>query len=162
MNLPMTTPQIPTPHRGNPALRFFGWTLLAVIVIVGVLLMAAIASAVTGMDPGFIELNGQPLRFGSLDAGEWIVGIGAIFAVVALVLFVVLLVVPLAVLIPVGVALFGIVIAFVAVAGAALLALSPLILLVGGIWLIVRLLRSNERKRREMNASANEGATIAR
>jgi hypothetical protein len=163
MNMPMTTLPLPLPaRRGNRALRFFGWALLAAIVIIGVLVMAAIASAVTSMEPGFIQINGQPLNLGDLDAGEWVVGIGGILVAISVVLLVVLLVVPLAVLIPAGLALFGIVVAVAAVAGAALLALSPLIMLVGGIWLVVRLLRGNERKRQEANTQANHGATIAR
>jgi hypothetical protein len=127
-----------------------------------------VVSIVGNLGPGFIQLNGQPLEFGNLDASEWIVGIGVLLSAIAVVLFVVLLVVPLAVLIPVGVALFVIAIALVAVAGAAVLAFSPLIMLVGGIWLIVRLLRGNARKRSEARAAmsgtgtgTNHGATIA-
>jgi hypothetical protein len=160
MNMTTTTPT--TPQRGNRTLKFLGWTLLATLVAAALLVAAAVSIA-GHMDPGFIELNGQPLAFGNIDAGDWIVGIGGILIAIVVVLFVVV-VVPLAVMIPVGFALFGIAVALVAVAGAALLAFSPLIILVGGIWLIVRLLRGNERKRSEARAQKNaagSGATIA-
>jgi hypothetical protein len=147
----------------NRTLKFFGWTLLAAIVV-GALLVAGAVLAVDRLDPGFIELNGQPLMLGQLDAGDWLVGIGDMLMALVVVLFVLLLVVPLAALIPVAFALLGIAVALIAVAGAALLAFSPLIILVGGIWLIVRLLRSNERKRSEARGQrpgTGADATIA-
>jgi hypothetical protein len=147
----------------NRTFKFLGWTLLATIVAAA-LLVAGAVSAVGHLDPGFVEINGQPLVLGSLDIGDWLGAIGGMSIALVVGLFVLLLVVPIAVLLPVALALFGIVVALIAVAGAALLAFSPLIILVGGVWLIVRLLRSNVRKRSEARSQrlgTGTSATIA-
>jgi hypothetical protein len=143
-------------HRGW---KIFGWLLMAVVVV-SVILVALALAALGSMPPGTVEINGVPFTMASLDAGDWAIGIGAILFAVVVVLFVLLLVVPLVVLIPLTGALFGIAIALLGTVGAGIVALSPLIFIVGGIWLIVRLLRSNERKRREARAEVT-GATIA-
>jgi hypothetical protein len=147
------------PSPSNRGWKIFCWLLTAVAVVSAILVVLALA-ALGSMPPGTVEINGVPFTMGSLDAGDWAVGVGGIFVAVVVVLFVLLFVLPLVVLIPVTFALFGIAVALIGTVGAGLLALSPVIVIVGGIWLIARLLRSNERKRREARAEAT-GATIA-
>jgi hypothetical protein len=133
----------------KPALKFLGWAMLASLVL-GVALVVIAVSVAGSIDPGSIQINGEPLSLTPLDTGDWLMAVGG----VALALLIVALVVPLAVLVPLAIAAVALVGALLAVAGVVAMLFAPLILLVVAVWLIVRLVR-RAKKRPEA------GATIA-
>ena len=142
----------------NRALKVMGWTLL-VGVLLSVALVAVIAAAVGSLDPApVIEINGDSISLMSMGAGDWIMLAVAVMSA----LFIVLFVVPVVVLVPllvVALVLVGVVGGVVLVsAGAMALVCSPLILLIGAVWLIVRLVRGGARGKR---TAAPTDATIA-
>ena len=122
----------------NRAIKIRGWTMLVGLLLSAALVAAAVAM-VGSLDPASIQINGESLTLTQLHAGHWLAAVGG----VALALLVVLLVVPVAVLVPLliaGLVVIGaLLIALAAVAGAAALVFSPLIVLVGAVWLIWRL-----------------------
>ena len=139
----------------KPAIKFLGWVMLASLVL-GVALVVTAVSVAGSIDPGSIQINGEPLSMTPLDAGEWLMAVGG----VALALLIVALIVPLAVLVPLAIAAVALVGALLAVAGVVAMLFSPLILLVVVVWLIVRLVRRDSAKSAGRNRP-NAGATIA-
>ncbi len=129
------------------ALKVFGWAL-ALSLLLGAALVAAAAALAGSMQPLTIQINGEPLAVAQLGAGHWLLAVGG----VALALLVAVLLVPLAVLLPLGFAAVVLAGVLLAVAGAAAIVCSPLILLVAVVWLMVRLIRRSNR--------AGGGATI--
>jgi hypothetical protein len=134
-------------------MKAMGATLLVALALSVALVIGAVS--ITGtLDPDtLIEINGEPVAL--LGAAHWLAaGAGTLLA-----LLIVLVVVPVAVLLPllfVAVLVVGaLLLALLAVTGVAALVFSPLILLVGGGWLIWRLVRSEAPKR-----SAAADATI--
>ena len=131
----------------NRTLTSMAWVLLAALAI-GVALVAGSISTTTvpfDLEP-LIEINGETITLADASVGHWLAGsIGVLVA-----LLVVLLVVPFAVLLPL--LIVGLVLT--AVIGGTLLFLfgtlalvfSPLLLLLGAVWLIVRLARGSRRK----------------
>ena len=147
--------------------KLFGWSLFTALLL-GALLVAGVLVLAGTSAPGTIEINGEPLVMSGLDLGD---GLGAIFGLLfagLVMLFVVMLllvVVPVAVLVPllvVGLLLCG---AFAAVAGVVALLCSPLLLLIGAVWLIARLAHGRRRDAaQDRNANADRtdsGATFA-
>ena len=140
----------------NRAIKTLGWTLLVGVGLC-LLLVAGIAALAGAFDAApVIEINGDTVTFAQMGVGDSLaalVGIGVA-------LLVVLLVVPVAVLVPlllVAVLLVGVGAGVLLIlAGAAALVCSPLILLVGVVWLIVRLARGGSGSK----ARAQAGATI--
>jgi hypothetical protein len=130
------------------ALKVFGWAL-ALSLLLGAALVAAAAALAGSMQPLTIQINGEPLAVAQLGAGHWLLAVGGM----ALALLVVVLLLPLAVLLPLGLAAVVLSGALLAVAGVAAIVCSPLILLVAVVWLTVRLVRRSNR--------AGGGATIA-
>ena len=129
--------------------KLFGWSL-ATALLLGVLLVAGVLVLAGTFEPGVIEINGEPLVMSGLGFGD---GLGAVFGlllaglVMLFVTMLLLVVVPVAVLVPllvVGLVLCG---AFAAVAGVLALLFSPLLLLVGAIWLIARIARGRDKRR---------------
>ena len=133
------------------ALKVLTWTVVACAVVGIALVIAAIALA-GSIDPLTIRINGEPLMLESLDAGHWLLAVGGI----ALALLVVMLVVPLAVLLPIGLVALALLGVLLAVAGAVAIAFAPLVLLGLAIWLLLRLVR------RAGSKGGDRGATIAR
>lgn len=134
-------------HRMTGALRIIGWTL-AVGLLLGVALVAAAAAMAGSMPPMTIQIDGEPLVVAQLGAAHWLLAIGG----VTLALLIVVLVLPLAVLLPLGIAAVVLVGALLALAGVAAVVCSPLILLIAVVWLMVRLIRRSKR--------ADGGATM--
>ena len=130
------------------ALKVFGWAL-ALSLLLGAALVAAAAAMAGSIGPMTIQVDGEPLVVAQLGAAQWVLAIGG----VALALLVVVLVVPLAVLLPLGIAAVVLAGVLLAVAGVAAIVCSPLILLVAVVWLMVRLSRRSKR--------SGGGATIA-
>jgi hypothetical protein len=122
------------------ALKIIGWTM-AISLLLGVALVAAAIATAGSMQPMTIQIDGEPLVIAQLDAAQWLLAVGG----VALALLIVMLVVPLAVLLPLGIAAVVLVGVLLAVAGVAAIVCSPLILLVAVIWLMVRLIRRSKR-----------------
>ena len=125
----------------NRVIKGLGWTLL-VSVGLCVLIVASLAALVGSFDAApVIEINGDSVTLAQLGAGQ---AVAAVFGV-GIALLVLLLVVPVAVLLPlliVALVLVGVGAgALLLLAGAAALVCSPLILLVGAVWLIARLAR---------------------
>ena len=139
----------------NRVMRTLGWTMLVGVALC-VLTVAGLATIVGAFDAApVIEINGDSVTLAQLGAGQ---AVAAVFGV-GIALLVLLLVVPVAVLLPlliVALVLVGVGAgALLLLAGAAALVCSPLILLVGAVWLIARLARGRSGARNP------PGATIA-
>ena len=118
------------------AVKIAAWTLLIGVLLSAILGAVAVA-AISALDPTLIEINGESFDLARLGAGHGLVAIGGLL----LAGLIVLLVVPVAVLVPlliVALVFGGVLLAF---AGVVTLVFSPLILLVGLGWLIWRLAR---------------------
>jgi hypothetical protein len=143
--------------------------VLGLVFVVALLLAAALVAsafwALGSMGPGTVQINGEPLVFSDLDSAGWLLGVGGTLIGLLVALLVVLVVVPVAVLVPLGVAALVVIGALVGAAGVLAVALSPLLLLIGFVWLVVRLVRrGDDAKRRERAHTSTEpaaGATIA-
>jgi hypothetical protein len=132
-----------------PRRRRWGWVgAIGLALLLALLLMAGLAAALVGAvfdsagDPVHVVLNGQDLAW---HEGGVAMGLGVLFAVgLALVLALVVTAVALLFVLPLvlAVALFGVVFAVgaavLSAASAAALALSPLLLLAGLLWLAFR------------------------
>ena len=121
------------------ALKIIGWTIV-VSLLLGVALVAA-AVALAGSMPMTIQIDGEPLVVAQLDAVQGLLAVGG----VALALLIVALIVPLAVLLPLGLAAVALLGVLLAVTGVLAIVCSPLILLVAVVWLTVRLIRRPKR-----------------
>jgi hypothetical protein len=124
----------------NRALKIVGWTF-GISLLLGVALVAAAVALAGSMPQMSIQINGEPLVVAQLDAAQWLLAVGG----VALALLIVALVVPLAVLLPLGIVAVVLLGVLLALAGVAAIVCSPLILLVAVIWLMVRLTRRSKR-----------------
>ncbi|MDE2093895.1 MAG: hypothetical protein KGI87_08600 [Burkholderiales bacterium] len=140
----------------NRIVKTLRWAALAGLLLAAVLVGSLVAMA-GPLHSTLIQINGEPVTFAHLGVGEGLVAVAA----VVLAMLIVLLVVPFAVLLPlaiVALVLVGVlVVALGAVAGAAALLFSPLILLAGAVWLVWRMVRSDSPK----NATATD-ATMPR
>ena len=131
------------------ALKVFGWTLFVALAI-GVALVIAAVSASAGMDHAVIRIDGEPMNLAQLDAGHWLVAIGGI----AVGLLAVVLVVPLAVLIPLAIVAVVLIGVLLLLAGVAAMLCSPLLLLALAVWSMVRLTRRSETPKKPAIGSA--------
>ena len=118
---------------------------MAGLLLIGMLLGAAMIAAAVAMggpfDDAVIQFNDQSLTLAQMNPGHWAIAAGGML----LAFVVVIVVVPLAVLVPlliVGLVLLGV---LMLIAGLAALVFSPLILLAGGVWLIWRLARGDAK-----------------
>lgn len=141
--------------RTNRTIGFFGWAMLACLLIAGAVVIAAV-SAAGGIDSTMIRIDGEPMQFAELGIGHGLVAL----ACIAGAMLVLMLVVPLAVLIPLSIAAVALVGALLVAAGVMAMLFSPLILLALAVWLIVRSVRRSGHKR-GVPAHADGGATIA-
>jgi hypothetical protein len=143
----------------NRLVKAAGWAAIGWAVI-GVLLVAWI-----GSEFGAIQLDGEPLVFDLLHPLDGIIAVAGALLALLIAVVVVLFVVPLAVLLPL--AIVGLVLLAVAglvllgVAGVTAVAFSPLLLLVGGAWLIWRL-AARAGRAHESDKAVVAGATMAR
>lgn len=108
-----------------------------------VLLVALLASAVlvgsalwfgTPLDHAVLRIDDTSVQIADLGAGHWLLA----FAGVALACAIVMLVVPLAVLLPLALAAIGVTIALAVAAAAIGVVFSPLILVVALVWWALR------------------------
>ena len=137
-------------------IKTLGLTLLVALVL-SVALIAAIVSTPGPLDPIMIQLDGAPFTLPEFHTGHWLVTLGAVMLALVIALLVLLLVVPVAVLLPLLVAALVLLGALILVAAVTALAFSPLILCAGLVWLIWRLARGHGRRA----PTAKGGATIA-
>ncbi|MES2099287.1 MAG: hypothetical protein V4569_05655 [Pseudomonadota bacterium] len=133
-------------------INFLGWAVLVSLVL-GVVLVVAAAALAGSMDPATVWIDGDPMSLAELDTGHWLVAVGA----VALALLIVVLVVPLAVLLPLAITAVALVGALLLVAGVLAIAFSPLIFAVLLVWLMVRLIRRDDRKTRAADSATITG-----
>jgi hypothetical protein len=144
----------------NSVIKRAGWAMLLVTAIglalvVGLALLAGVFDAAP-----LIEVNGEPFVVAELGVGEAVMAV--IGVLVALVI--VALVVPFAVLLPLLLAALlvggALLVALLAVAGVLALVCSPLLVVVGAVWLIWRLARSGSSGGSN-TVAPKAGATIA-
>ena len=109
------------------------WLLLAGAVL-SALLIAAVVQWAPPLDGATLDIDGEQFTLTQLQGGEWLLALGGVL----LAMVVVLLVVPVAVIVPLLCAALGIAVALFAVLGVAALLLSPLLL---GVWIVWRLAR---------------------
>ena len=109
------------------------WLLLAGAVM-SALLIAAVVQWAPPLDGATLDIDGEQFTLTQLQGGEWLLALGGVL----LAMVVVLLVVPVAVIVPLLCAALGIAVALFAVLGVAALLLSPLLL---GVWIVWRLTR---------------------
>lgn len=143
------------------------FTLLAVLLLAAAAVAAALAmwGSFEPFGDAVIHIDDSTLTLSQFGLGGWLATIGGVSVGLAVAGLVILIVVPLAVLLPlliVALVLGGVV---VALAAAAALACSPLILGVGAVWLVWRLARGPAAGR-DQQASGQDadrtGATISR
>lgn len=142
-------------NRTNRTIGFVGWAMLACLLIAGALVIAAV-SAAGGVDSTLIRIDGEPMQFTELGIGHGLVAL----ACIAGAMLVLMLVVPLAVLIPLAIAAVALVGALLVAAGVMAMLFSPLILLGLVVWLIVRSMRRSGPTN-GAPAPADRSATIA-
>jgi len=134
----------------------FGRAMLLSLAL-GTVLVAVALSTTGSMDPTTFWIDAEPMNLAPLDAGAWLVAAGG----VALALFIVLLVVPLAVLMPLAIVAVALVGVLLVLAGVLAVVFSPLIFGLLLIWvmlrLMLRLIRGDSGKSRAIGS-----ATIAR
>ena len=121
------------------------WLLLAGAVM-SALLIAAVVQWAPPLDGATLNIDGEQFTLTQLQGGEWLLALGGVL----LAMVVVLLVVPVAVIVPLLCAALGIAVALFVVVGVAALLLSPLLL---GVWIVWRLARGPA-------SPARAGATI--
>ena len=109
------------------------WLLLAGAVMSALLIAAAVQWA-PPLDGATLDIDGEQFTLTQLQGGEWLLALGGVL----LAMVVVLLVVPVAVIVPLLCAALGIAVALFAVVGVAALLLSPLLLLVWIVWRLAR------------------------
>jgi hypothetical protein len=131
--------------RLNRFLKLSAGLLLAGAVLSALLIGAALQSGEL-VDGATFVINGEQLSFTDMHMGHGLLALGGIL----LAMLVVLLVVPIAVIVPMLCAALGITVALFAVLGVVALLLSPLLLLV---WIAWRLVRGR-------SATRGPGATI--
>ncbi len=131
-------------------IHFLGWAMFVSLVL-GAVLVIALASLAGSIDPTMIWIDGDPMSLAELDPGHWLVAVGG----VALALLIVVLVVPLAVLIPLAITAVALIGALLLVAGVLAMVFSPLIFAALLVWWMVRLIRRDSARTR-----AAGGATI--
>jgi hypothetical protein len=129
----------------NRFLKLSAGLLLAGAVLTALLVGAALQSGEL-VDGATFVINGEPLSFTDMHMGHGLLALGGVL----LAMIVVLLVVPIALIVPLLCAALGITVALLAVLGVAALLLSPLLLLV---WIAWRLARGR-------SATRGPGATI--
>jgi hypothetical protein len=88
-----------------------------------------------------LTIDGQAIEFGQMGLAHALAVGAAVALAVTLVLAVVCTVVPMALLVAGGAVFFGLAVALLALAGAATVALSPLLLLAALVWLLWRLVK---------------------
>lgn len=113
--------------------KAFG-ALLLVAIVASALLVGAALWFGTPMDHAVIHIDDSSLQIADLGAGQWLLAIGGI----ALACAIVLLVVPLAVLLPLALAAVGVTVALAIAAAVLGVVFSPLILVVALIWWALR------------------------
>ncbi len=127
-------------------MKALGATLVVALAL-SVALVIGVVSITGALDPDMLlEINGEPVVL--MGAAHWLAGgAGTLLA-----LLIVLVVVPVAVLVPLlfvaAVVIGALLLALLAVTGVMALAFSPFILLAGVVWLIWRLVRGETPKRR--------------
>ena len=117
----------------NRFIKTSRWLLLAGAVL-GALLIAAVVQWAPPLDGATLDIDGEQFTLTQLQGGEWLLALGGVL----LAMVVVLLVVPVAVIVPLLCAALGIAVALFVVLGVAALLLSPLLL---GVWIVWRLAR---------------------
>ena len=127
--------------RTNRTMGFFGWAMLACVLLAGALVIAAVSVA-GGIDSTAIQIDAEPMQFTELGIGHGLVAL----ACIALTFVVLVLVLPLAVLIPLAIAAAALVGALLVAAGVMAMLFSPLILLGLVVWLAVRATRRSSPK----------------
>ena len=137
-------------NRTNRTIVMIGWSMLASLLLAAVLVIVA-ASAAGGIDSTVIRIDGEPMHLAGFGIGHGLVAL----ACIALALPVLMLVVPLAMLIPLAIAAVAVIGALLLAAGVLAMVFSPLILLGLIVWFAVR------RTRRGVPAHPDSGSTIA-
>ena len=89
-----------------------------------------------------LSVDGEHIALGQLGAAHALAIGVAVALALTIVLAVVCTVVPMALLVAGGAVLFGLAVALLAVAGAAAVVMSPLLLVLGLVWLLWRLVKS--------------------
>ena len=140
--------------RTNRTMGFFGWAMLACLLIAGALVIAAV-SAAGSIDGTVIRIDGEPMQFAELGIGHGLVAL----ACIALTFVVLVLVVPLVVLIPLAIAAVVFVGSLLMAAGVVAMLFSPLILLGLIVWFAVRATRGSGQNT-SAPAGPDGGATI--
>ncbi len=109
------------------------WLLLAGAVL-SALLVTAVMQWAPPLEGATLNIDGEQFTLTQLQGGEWLLALGGVL----LAMVVVLLVVPIAVIVPLMCAALGIAVVLCVLLGVAALLLSPLLL---GVWIVWRLAR---------------------
>lgn len=115
------------------ALKALAWTM-AISFVVSIALVAAGATWLLPLDHGVITIDGDSITLGALHGTDWLVAVLIALAAV----LVIVLVVPVAVLLPLLVVALVMGVALLTMLGVAALVLSPLLLVVWVVWRLAR------------------------
>jgi hypothetical protein len=149
----------------NSVIKRTGWAMLLVTAL-GLALVVGLALLVGAFDAApLIEVNGEPFVVAELGVGEAVMGIVGVLLALMVALVVISLVVPFAVLLPLLLAALlvggALLVALLTVAGVLALVCSPLLVVVGVVWLIWRLVRGGGGSSSSNAIAPKAGATIA-
>lgn len=124
-------------------MKVMGWTMLAALLLAAAAVAGAIAvwGSLGPFDDTVIHFDDSTLTLSQFGLGDWLAMVGGAGAGLVVAGLVVLVVVPLAVMLPLLIVALVLGAVVMTVAGAAALACSPLILLVGAAWCVWRLAR---------------------
>ncbi len=155
MNAMATVDSVSSPAAPVRRRSWLGWWLRGALVFAALLitLLLVLTVLVSLAAPQLwqvfgeqvhLSVDGEHIALGQLGAAHALaIGVAVALALaLTIVLAVVCTVVPMALLVAGGAVLFGLAVALLAVAGVAAVVMSPLLLVLGLVWLLWRLVRS--------------------
>ncbi len=153
MNAMATVDSVSSPAAPVRRRSWLGWWLRGALVFAALLitLLLVLTVLVSLAAPQLwqvfgeqvhLSVDGEHIALGQLGAAHALAIGVAVALALTIVLAVVCTVVPMALLVAGGAVLFGLAVALLAVAGVAAVVMSPLLLVLGLVWLLWRLVRS--------------------
>ncbi len=153
MNAMATVDSVSSPAAPTRRSSWLGWWLRGALIFAALLvtLLLVLTVLVSLSAPQLwqvfgeqvhLSVDGEHIALGQLGAAHALAIGVAVALALTIVLAVVCTVVPMALLVAGGAVLFGLAVALLAVAGAAAVVMSPLLLVLGLVWLLWRLVRS--------------------
>lgn len=153
MNAMATVDSVSSPAAPTRRRSWLGWWLRGALVFAALLITLLLVFTVLVSlaapqlwqvfgEQVHLTIDGEHILLGQMGAAHALAIGVAVALALTIVLAVVCTVVPMALLVAGGAVLFGLAVALLAVAGAAAVVMSPLLLVLGLVWLLWRLVKS--------------------